>query len=197
VAGVEATLAKADGTLTDQKATSNALGEVVLEVEADVAFGVRLAKAGYVESWNLGILSSMSGHHATILSQALQTAVLGKLSVTQDPAKGMAAGVARFTTDLGTIGAIGCATVEVQPSGQVFYFSADGPATPDKQSATLRTRSDYLILNVPAGPVTVTAKVGGVVVATGTGFVFPGAITFDISALGEGATNPTPADCPP
>jgi len=194
--GVQVTLlSDPGGSPTGQSATSDAEGHVTFQVMSDETFGVKLAKSGDLDSYSFGFSPQDSPADASILSQAMADNVLTLLGATQDPAKGMASGTVRFGTGSGIGDPIGCATVQSTPSGQVFYFDASGPRTLADLPSTAKAKGDFLVLNVPAGAVALTAKVNGTEIATGAGRVFPGAITFRIVVSSTGAVNPTPADC--
>lgn len=196
VGGVTVTLlSNEDGTPLGASAVSDSAGLATLAVPRDRPFGLRLSRNDSMDTYYFDLVAQEQPVEIAILSNALATAILDLLGVDQDPAKGVAAGHVLFRPDVNPYDGIGCATVSSTPAGQVFYFDEDGPVGPETRASTGKQLPDFLAFNLPAGAVAFEARVGGEVVATGTGRVFPGGITFSVVVASDAASNPTPVDC--
>jgi hypothetical protein len=196
--GVQATLlSDQDGSSLGQAATSDDQGRVTFQLVPQARYGVKLARPGDVDSYAFGMVAyDDSPQSVNIFSQAVIDKILALTGGQQDPGRGMILGAVGWGTPDGSVGGpIGCAQVRSEPAGQVFYFGEKGPASPEQQPHTSHGKSDFLLLNLPEGRVTLKAEVGGVQVAAGTGLVFKGGVTFRAEAFGTAAADPTPEGC--
>jgi hypothetical protein len=185
-----------DGSPAGQSATSDAQGQVTFQLPSGSRFGLKLTKAGDLDSYVFGLpVFENSPQDVNIIPQAMVDAILGKLGVQQSPDKGLLVGNVTWENAEQQGGSIGCAEVGSTPAGQVFYFGSEGPATPEQMSSTGHDKSDFLVVNLPEGSVALTAKIGDTQVASGTGLVFKGAITFRVQVSGTFAADPTPPSC--
>ena len=184
-----------DGAPTGPTETSDADGYVTFQLMGHTIFNVKLSKAGDIDSYTFGLVAQGNELGAGILSNAVVEALPVMVGTTLDTSKGLLIGTLLFRPDNGADQGIGCATVEVAPLGEIFYVGPDGPAKLADLSSTTTADSGYLALNLTAGSVTLTAKVGGTTVATGTALVFANSVTTNLPLISTGTTNPTPVGC--
>jgi hypothetical protein len=188
-------LSNEDGTPLGTSAMSDGSGLATIAVPRDRPFGLRLSRNDSMDTYYFDQVAREQPVEIAILSSTLATAILDLLNVDQDPAKGIAAGHVLFRPDENPYDGIGCATVSSTPAGQVYYFDEDSPVGPETRASTGRELPEFLAFNLTAGTVAFEARVAGEVVATGTGRVFPGGITFSVVVASYAASNPTPVDC--
>jgi hypothetical protein len=194
--GARATLlSHDDGSPLGQEQVSDGAGNVTFHVLQGRPFAVRLTRDDCMDSYRFGLNSDAPEHSADILSLDTKAALLAAMGATLEAGKGMVVGTIAFRAAGGDSQGVGCATVQASPAGSVFYFDEKGPTSPEKAPSTRSDKSDFIVLNLPAGAVSFTAKVAGVQVASGSGLAFADSITMGVVASGSGAANPTPAGC--
>ncbi len=196
LAGAEvAVLDNATGEPLGPSGETDDKGEVALELEPGLTFGLRVKKDAYVDRYYFDIREEWGSFEVGMLPGAVVEMVSQMIGLTWDPSKGIVTGRIVFQTEQGKED-VGCAVVESDKPGEVRYWDADQdvPATLEKAPMTSKKNAQFLVANLPPGPVGLTAKVSGAIVGTKQTLSFAGGMTtVDMAVTTE--TNPTPADC--
>lgn len=170
-------------------------GEVAFDLEDGLVFAVSVRKETYIDRYLFDVREEWGSLDTDMLLLAMIEAVSQMIGVSWEPSKGIVTGRIVFQSEQG-VEDVGCAVVESDKGGEVRYWdpAEDMPATPDKAPMTSQKNANFLVANVPPGPVALTAKVGDVTVATKQTLSFAGGMT-SVDLAVTTATNPTPADC--
>ncbi len=183
------------GQPTGQSGQTDANGEVAFDLEEGLVFAVSVKKETYFDRYFFDIREEWGSLDVGMLPLAMVEAVSQMIGVSWDPSKGIVTGRIVFQSEQGEED-VGCAVVESDKGGEVRYWDPDEdmPTALDKAPMTSKENANFLVANVPPGPVGLTAKVAGVTVATRQALSFAGGMTsVDMAVTTE--TNPTPADC--
>lgn len=183
------------GQPTGQSGQTDANGEVVFDLEEGLVFAVSVKKETYCDRYFFDVRKEWGSLNVGMLLLELIEGVSQMIGLSWDPSKGLVTGRIVFQSPQGEED-VGCAVVESDKAGEVRYWDPDQdmPTTLDKAPMTSKENANFLVANVPPGPVGLTAKVGGATVATKQTFSFAGGMTsVDMSVTTD--TNPTPADC--
>lgn len=197
LAGAEvAVLDNTTGQPTGQSGQTDASGEVVFDLAEGLVFAVSIKKETYIDRYFLDVRQEWGSLEVGMLPTAMIDAVSQMIGVPWDHSRGIVTGRIVFQSEQGEED-VGCAVVESDKGGEVRYWDPDGdmPATLDKAPMTSKESGNFLVANVPPGPVGLTARVGDTVVATKQTVSFAGGMTtVDLAVTTQ--TNPTPGDCP-
>lgn len=170
-------------------------GTVEFHIKAGQVFAVSVKKDPYIHRYFFDVRGEWGFLDVGMLRVELIDMVANQIGLSWDRTKGIVAGQVVFPSEQGDE-SVGCAVVESDKGGPIRYWDPveDMPTTLDKAPMTSKKNSNFLVANVPPGPVNLTVKVAGQTVATRTAFSFEGAlISVDIAVVT--ATNPTPPDC--
>lgn len=183
------------GQPTGQSGQTDANGEAAFDLAEGLVFAVSVKKETYVDRYLLDIREEWGSLDVGMLPLAMIEAVAQMIGVSWDPSNGLVTGRIVFHSEEGEED-VGCAIVESDQGGEVRYWdpAQDMPAPLAKAPMTSKENAHFVVVNVPPGPVGLTAKVGGATVATRQTLSFAGGMTsVDMAVTTE--TNPTPADC--
>ena len=193
-------LDNADGDETTTTATSDAAtGAVTLEVPLDEDVAFMCTQAGHWDTYQFNLDPTATDETLWIVNDAVVDLNLLTSGAVLQAGTGVVAG-AVYYDDQGTEVPVGCATIESDPAGEVYYFNLNPDFTfnavpNDTLNFTHPAIGYFLAANIPVGAgataVTMTASIEGAEVGTVEFFAYPDAIS--ISNIYS--DTPTPDGC--
>lgn len=196
VAGAEvAVLDNSTGQPAGPSGQTDDKGEVAFDLEAGLVFGVGVRKDTFVDRYVLDVRREWNSLDVGLLPIAVVDMVAKDIGAPWDHSTGVVVGHLVYRHG-DSDEEVGCAVVESDKGGEVRYWDPqeDMPASLDKAPMTSKANSNFVVIGIPPGPVRLTAKIEGEVVATKDTISFAGGFTSTEVAV-SGDANPTPSDC--